>query len=155
MGLTHPCQFLKKTKNPSTKKCIVTLIGVRMRLALFLWSIDHPAECCDLSVWSISRGSSSGIWILECHLGKCWLHSPCCCPKWTDDPSAISWEPETAKNCTEPNQDYKRVVTLCWFTCWPAKLPRFWQLSLCKIHRCFNSSLVIRICRCNCYNTSR
>ncbi len=35
MCLTHPCHFSKKkNKGPSTKKCNVTLIGVRIMLGL-------------------------------------------------------------------------------------------------------------------------
>ncbi len=54
-------------------------------------------------------GRSSGIQILECHSGKCGLHSPLCCLNWTNDPAAIPRDLETARNRTRSNQNNKGV----------------------------------------------
>ncbi len=102
-------------------------------------SINPPPECIGSSVRSISRGSFSGIWILECHSGKYGLHSSLCSPNWKDDSAAISSELETARNHTGSNRDYK--VGCCIMSIWLLASQASMilamggrELSRCKIH---------------------
>ncbi len=119
---THVIFWKKRNKRTSTKEYCYFNRSLNQAGTLFR-SIDSLPECSGSSVQSISHGRSSGILILECHSGKCGLHSPLSCPNWTDDPTVVSWEPETAKNRTGLNQEYKGRVALCQFACWPPKLP--------------------------------
>ncbi len=125
----------------STKKCIVTLISQNQAATLFQ-SIDPPPECSRSSVRSISRRGS----VLECHSGTCGLHLPLCCPNWTDDPTAIAWEPETVKNRMEPNQDYKGgcITSICLLASQASTILVVCGRALpwCKIHRCFIQPLL-------------
>ncbi len=148
--------FEKKTKGRAQNLYCYINRSQNQAGALF-WSIDPQLEYNGSLVQSSFCGKSSGIQILECHSRKCGLHSPLCCLNWTDNPTAIYWEPVRARNRTGQNKDYKGVshyidllagsqtgtiLAICGRA-----------LSWCKIHWCFNSDFSIRICRCNCCNT--
>ncbi len=146
-----PLSFFEKNKRTSTKKCIGTLIGVRIRLGFF-WSIDPPPEC------SRSIHFSWKVFWNTVHKSVDCIHHSIVRTELTTSQSFL--ESRNSQKSQGVNQDYKgggrcRITSLCLLASQASMTLVVWGrvLSWCKIHRCFNSNLFIRICRCYCCNT--
>ncbi len=117
----------KKNQKNEYKKVFCYINWSQNQAGTLFRSINPPPECSGPSVRSISRERSSEIRILNCHSGKCWLHSPFCCATWSDNTAAISWDwkqPEIAHGQIRTVRGC-RIVSI--FACWPGKLQQFWQ----------------------------